>query len=154
MTKWSNDMVRVRQGGPALVALGVLLTAAGCGGGPVLAPVEGTVRMNGRPLEGIQVEFWPVTKGARSVGVTKKDGKYQLTYNDKQVGAVVGPHRVLLHDLQVYGDVPLGRRKSKDADVTPVKASRIAAAYADSAKTPLKKEVSASPNVIDLDVIP
>ena len=40
------------------------------------------------------------------------------------------------------------------ADVTPIKASRFSAAYADSAKTPLKKEVGASPNVIDLDVAP
>jgi hypothetical protein len=120
----------------------------------VLAPVEGTVRLKGQPLANVQVEFWPESNAARSTGFTDKDGRYQLTYDGKRPGAVVGPHRVLLYDVQVYGDVPLGRRKNKDADVTPVKASRISSAYTEASRTPLKREVSPSANVIDLEVTP
>jgi hypothetical protein len=148
-------MMHIRRGGPALLILLVVL-AGGCGRGPALAPVEGTVRMNGQPLANVQVEFWPESNGARSTGLTDKGGRYQLTYNGKQPGAVVGPHRVLLYDLQVFGDnpLPVGGKRNKDADVTPVRASRFLASYADSVKTPLKKEVGASPNVIDLEVTP
>jgi hypothetical protein len=148
-------MMYVRRGGPALLTLLVVL-ASGCARGPALAPVEGTVRMNGQPLANVQVEFWPESNGARSTGLTDKDGRYQLTYNGKEAGAVVGPHRVLLYDLQVFGDNPLprGGKRNKDADVTPVRASRFPASYNDAVKTPLKKEVGASPNVIDLEVTP
>jgi hypothetical protein len=148
-------MAYIRRGGPALLTLLVVL-AGGCARGPALAPVEGTVRMKGQPLANVQVEFWPESNGARSTGLTDKDGRYQLTYNGKQTGAVVGLHRVLLYDLQVFGDnpFPMGGKRNKDADVTPVKASRFPASYADSVQTPLKKEVGASPNVIDLEVTP
>jgi hypothetical protein len=149
-------MANIRRGGPALLTLLAFLAASGCNRGPALAPVEGTVRMNGRPLANVQVEFWPEASGARSTGLTDKDGRYQLTYDGKQAGAAVGPHRVLLYDLQVYGENPLprGGRRNKDADVTPVRASRFPASYSDSVKTPLKREVGASPNVIDLEVTP
>jgi hypothetical protein len=148
-------MANIRPGVPALVTLLVVLSG-GCNRGPALASVEGTVRMKGQPLANVQVEFWPESNGARSTGLTDKDGRYQLTYDGKQAGAAVGPHRVLLYDLQVYGENPLprGGKRNKDADVTPVRASRFPALYADSVKTPLKKEVGASPNVIDLEVTP
>ena len=48
----------------SLLALAVVLfVASGCGsGGPAIAEVEGTVKLNGRPLDKIQVEFWPEAK--------------------------------------------------------------------------------------------
>jgi hypothetical protein len=136
--------------GAALTALG-LLTLAGCGGNPSLGPVEGTLRMNGKPLANVQVEFLPEANGPRSTGVTDQDGHYTLTSNDQKPGAAVGSHRVLLYDLQVYDDKPVGRVK-KDQDVTPVRPSRIPTQYANPALTPLKKEVSKEPNTIDLEV--
>jgi hypothetical protein len=147
-------MVRDQRAGSAILILFVFVAAGGCGKGPTLAPVEGTVRMNGQPLANVQVEFWPESNGSRSTGVTDKEGRYQLTYDGKRAGAVVGPHRILLYDLQVYGDNPLSGKRNKDADVTPVNASRFPASYADVMKTPLKKEVGRSPNMIDLNVAP
>jgi hypothetical protein len=147
-------MARTRRGWPAALTTLVLLAAGGCGRGPALEPVEGTVRMNGKPLADVQVEFWPEADGPRSTAVTDKEGRYQLTGDGNRPGAVAGAHRVILYDLQVYGDNPTGGKKRKDADVTPVKASRFPARYAEAAGTPLKKEVRKEANVIDLEVTP
>jgi hypothetical protein len=136
--------------GVALMALG-LLALAGCSGNPSLGPVEGTLRMNGKPLANVQVEFLPEANGPRSTGVTDQDGHYTLTSNDQKPGAVLGSHRVLLYDLQVYDDKPAGHAK-KDQDVTPVRSSRIPVQYTNTASTPLKKEVHKEPNTIDLEV--
>jgi hypothetical protein len=146
-------MLRSRRGWPAVLTTLVLLAAGGCGRQPILQPVEGTLRMKGKPLADVQVEFWPEANGPRSTAVTDKDGHYQLTCDGTRPGAVVGAHRVILYDLQVYGDNPLSG-KGKDADVTPVKASRIPTRYTDAAGTPLKKEVRKEANVIDLEVTP
>jgi hypothetical protein len=134
----------------ALAVVG-LLAVAGCGGDPRLEPVEGTLRLNGKPLANVQVEFLPEANGPRSRGVTDQDGHYRLATDGQKSGATVGSHRVLLYDLQVYNDESVGRMK-KDQDATPVRPSRIPAAYANPASTPLKKEVLGEPNTIDLDV--
>jgi hypothetical protein len=134
----------------ALTALG-LLALASCSGSPSLGPVEGTLRMNGKPLANVQVEFLPESNGPRSTGVTDQAGHYTLTSYDQKPGAVVGNHRVLLSDLQVYDDKPAGHVK-KDQDVTPVRSSRIPVQYSNTALTPLKKEVHKEPNTIDLEV--
>jgi hypothetical protein len=108
--------------------------------------------MNGKPLANVQVEFWPEANCPRSAGVTDKDGRYELTCDGKRPGAVVGAHKVILYDLQVYDGKAFGGKK--DADVTPVRPSRIPPRYTEPTGTPLKKEVRKEPNVIDLEVTP
>lgn len=74
----------------------VSILVAGCGGGgdgPELGAVEGTVRMDGQPLEGATVTFQP-QQGRPSLGETDGDGYYELQYTDDQMGAVAGKHRV------------------------------------------------------------
>lgn len=72
---------------------------------PPLAPVTGTVTLDGKPLKQAIVKFVPVfegpegyKKGSTSFGFTGPDGKYTLIYaseGDKQVmGAIIGPHQV------------------------------------------------------------
>jgi hypothetical protein len=58
---------------------------------------------------------------------------------------------VLLYDLEVYDDKPVGHAK-KDQDVTPVRSSRIPVLYTNLTSTPLKKEVHKEPNTIDLEI--
>src|SRR5437879_1216622 len=85
-----------------------LLSAAGCSGGPAFAPVTGTVTAGGKPLENVQVEFWPQVSGPRSLGVTDKNGRFTLTSdNGEQPGAVIGSHKVVLVDLIPYAKVPV-----------------------------------------------
>src|SRR5690348_11061114 len=87
-----------------LVGLLTAVGAVGCSSGPKLAEVNGTVRLNGKPLADIMVEFNPdAATGARSTGATDENGRYTLICDDQRPGAIVGPHRVVLHDLAVYG---------------------------------------------------
>src|SRR5262245_29915273 len=85
-----------------VVLLGLL--PAGCGSGKVkLVPVEGELKINGQPAANISVQFLPDgvkgNKGPSSWGTTDKDGKFQLRTQDNQVGAALGPHNVILADL-------------------------------------------------------
>ncbi|HXG11456.1 MAG TPA: hypothetical protein VNK04_17005 [Gemmataceae bacterium] len=129
------------------------LTAAGCARGPEFAEVEGTARLNGKPLANVRVEFMPDpeqgTEGPTSSGITDKDGRYRLFYADQRPGVVVGKHRVLIHDLAPYENLPPGRLP----DSYKLKPPRVPARYYDSSSTPLRKEVKAGgPQTIDLEV--
>lgn len=138
-----------------LAALTVVsaLAAGGCGHGPTFAEVEGTVRLNGKPLDNVRVEFLPDpeqgTRGKSSSGITDKNGRYRLVSEDQHPGAVVGKHRVLIYDLKPYENLPPGRLP----DDYKLRPSRLPAQYIDSSQTPLRKEVKAGgPQTIDLEV--
>jgi hypothetical protein len=82
-------------------ALGLLLVGlVGCGGSIKVAPVSGTITLNGKPLANATVTFQPIgskenpNPGRGSFGVTDANGKYTLKYDDGRSGAVVGKHRV------------------------------------------------------------
>ncbi len=139
---------------PFLVAAG-LLVLAGCGGGPKLAEVEGTIKLKGKALDRIQVEFWPVGNGPKSFGETDAQGRFTLTTIDgKRKGAVVGPHRVVLRDSAMYGDQFLGR-KGEDLDLSKGKKPRLGNVYGDPQQSPLKTvEVKEGKNDIELEVAP
>src|SRR3954454_2010163 len=83
---------------------GLAVAAGGCPRGPTrnLAPVEGTVTKDGRPLRGIEVVFLADLdagiKGPRSSGTTDEAGHYRLRTDSGEEGTVTGKHRVLLHD--------------------------------------------------------
>ena len=85
---------------PAALALLVGLAAAGCGGGPTIAPVSGKVTLDGKPYRDAVVSFQPVgskdspNPGRGSAGVTNDKGEFTLLYDGQKNGAVVGPHRV------------------------------------------------------------
>jgi len=123
---------------------------AGCAGQAQLGEVEGTVRIKGKPLANVQVEFLPEGNGPRSIGATDEQGRYVLTCADQRKGALVGRHRVVVLDLKVYEQI-LG--KGGRDNETPAKASRVPMRYTEAGRTPLKKEVQAGTNVIDLEVI-
>ena len=90
-------MARYRGLAAGLAAVGL----AGCGG-PEMAPVSGRVTLDGKPLAGVVVNFFPVgskerpTPGYPSLSEpTGPDGRFALANPHlKRPGAVVGPHRV------------------------------------------------------------
>jgi hypothetical protein len=127
-----------------------VLAASCTRSGPTLVEVEGTARLNGKPLANVQVEYLPEANGPRSLGVTDAQGRYRLASDAQDSGALVGKHRVILHDLSVYSDKSVGTGRDKEEVLKP---SRIPGRYASAAQTPLKKEVRTSEkNVLDLDV--
>ncbi len=139
----------------ALVALVDIFGVAGCSGGPKLAEVTGTVKLNGKPLANVMVEFNPDSAtGVRATGTTDENGRYTLLCDDQRPGAMVGHHRVVLHDLAIYGGQFLGRKLEQAGTKggPTLKPSRIPSRYESTAHTPLKKEVQAEPQAIDLEV--
>lgn len=131
----------------------VCFLAAGCSGGPAIAEVEGTVKLAGKGLDKIQVEFWPEREGPRSMGTTDAQGRYVLTVDGTRKGAVVGSHKVVLKDVGVLGDKFLGRA-GEDVDMAKGKKARVGGDYEDPAKTKVTKTVSAGKNTIDIDIVP
>jgi hypothetical protein len=146
-------MARARRTCLATVTVFGLVTVYGCGG-QMFGPVEGILKMNGKPLANVQVEFLPEANGPRSMGVTDPEGKYQLTTIDNRPGALVGTHRVVLSDLQIYDDKPLPPGEKMKRDIVPIRPARFSSRYSNAGNTPLKKEVKSSPNTIDLEVTP
>lgn len=90
--------------------LGLLpLGLAGCGGGgPDLGRVEGTVTLDGSPLEGALVEFQPNEEGVPSYGRTDASGQYELQFGVNQPGAMVGTHtvRITTGGMESTGEGP------------------------------------------------
>jgi hypothetical protein len=146
-------MYRFHTRGLAAGLLVAVVGLSGCGDGLRYAEVEGTVTLNGRPLDKVQVEFNPDGRGPRSVAVTDETGKFVLRADDgKHTGAVVGSHKIALKDVSIYPD----RKITKDElnqDFGAGKKIRIPAIYGDVTKTPLVKTVNADQvNRIDLEV--
>jgi hypothetical protein len=119
--------------------------------GPDFAPVQGVVRINGRPERGLWVRYAPdAEKGNRlpafATGKTDEQGRYTLNYEyrgKEGTGAPVGWHRVSLIDSKV-GFTPQGQEP---------KPSSIPYAYGSVSTTPLTIEVKPGElQTIDLDV--
>jgi len=83
-----------------LLAVLVLPTIAGCGKSstPPLMPVSGTVKLDGKPVAGAQVTFFPADGRLEWVGraTTDTQGAFQLRYRDQQNGVPVGEYKVTL----------------------------------------------------------
>jgi hypothetical protein len=120
-----------------------------------LAEVEGTITANGKPLDNIQVEFWPEVSGPRSIGTTDTQGRFKMMTDDgKKLGAAVGSHRIILHDVGIFDDTVRGR-DAADTDISKGRKPRISGIYTDPQKTTLKKEVVAGEkNEFTLEVTP
>jgi hypothetical protein len=130
----------------AVVALA--LFACGCGRAPERGEVEGVVTLNGAPLEGVQVAFTLSGEGEagnlRSIAVTDSAGKYRLHGDQGEAGAVVGQYTVVITDARALR-VPGSKQKPPP--------SRVPSQYTTISSTPLKAEVKAGFQTINLDLV-
>ncbi len=88
----------------------------GCGSsGPSLGQVEGTVTLDGSPVDGATVCFSPEAGGRSSLAITDDAGKYELEFGAGEPGALVGKHKVTITTFeegevddggQLVGNVP------------------------------------------------
>lgn len=122
---------RPTMGWAAVVAL--MLLSSGCG--PGAADVTGTVRVDGKPRAGLQVEFAPADRGGAkqrpAYGTTGDDGTYTLTMKGGERGAVIGTHTVRVSNME-GGPIRSGGKIVPAVD--------------------LSHDVKAGPNVIDIDL--
>src|SRR5688500_5040150 len=90
-----------------LTLIPLVLLVAGCGpAGPKIAPVSGTVYMDGKPLPNVGIAFQPIgsadnpNPGRGSTGVTDASGRFTLKIDGEIDGAVVARHRVCISSMQ------------------------------------------------------
>jgi hypothetical protein len=79
------------------VALPVVAAILGCGDSSGLAkryPVSGTVTYQGKPLERGTISFVPADGKGRAAGGTITEGRYSLTTQDPDDGAIPGKYKV------------------------------------------------------------
>jgi hypothetical protein len=127
----------VATGAALLIAAAVI----GCGddsGLPRRYPVSGTITHNGKLLEQGNINFAPDGPGGRAAGGTIVDGKYSLTTQDPNDGAVPGKYKVSVVakttdtskvDLKIKGATSEDAKKAISA-VFPQKVAAKAAAKA------------------------
>ena len=118
---------------------GLLLTT-GCTqkpkGMPDLAPVTGTVTLDGQPLTNATISF-SSDSGQVSFGGLDASGKYELRYSGPHKGATIGPNTV---SISTSTENPVG----------PEWKDPIPAKY--NTKTELKADVKPGPNTFDFEL--
>lgn len=139
-----------------------LILAAGCGHSEPPARVEGTLRLEGKPLDHCLVTFLPEpgvdAESHASTGLTDAQGRYQLHQDNGRAGASAGWHRVIVQDLLVSSG--MRRRDHGTIDLEngevgpspPVRRSRISLRYLSPETTPLRMEVIPGQQAIDLEL--
>ena len=118
------------------------MCACGCGGGdiPELAPVTGTVTLDGAPFPHAIVYFHTQKeKGGRpAAGTTDDEGKYELVYLDGVNGAHIG-----LNKVEIVTEWPEGEPGEGESEKIPEKYNT---------KTTLTAEVKDERNVFDFNL--
>jgi hypothetical protein len=134
------------------IALGLLAAACvGCGSSPTLVEAQGTViGPDGKPLPNVLVMFTPTATGGAKVisstGVTDETGKFVLTADTGQPGAVLGTHKVTLVDNA------LATEDEPQAGSRPRPKNRIPPDYSSPATTRLEVTVEAGKTHHELKV--
>lgn len=131
--------------GRPLWMAGVLFTL-GCGG-PTTIPGVGSITLDGKPLEGVEVQFVPdPAKGAGGEAATgQSDAKGSFTLKSNRLekeGIVPGVYRVVITDIQSVPDLTstsaLGTGPGVQGQGNSGNRSRILPIYMDLNRTPLR----------------
>ena len=132
-----------------LLALSVLLLCfCGCpGSSGNVGWVDGVVTLDGDPVGGATVRFYPESGGRGSSGKTDKNGYYELRYTRSEMGAVIGNHKeTVSQEAGLTGDY--GKKEEKEeVERTPVPRK-----YSDRKKTELSETVESGSNTINLEL--
>jgi hypothetical protein len=125
-------MLQTRLKRAALLAVIVsFAAAAGCDGGPSIAPVSGTIYMDGKPLPNVDIAFQPIgseqnpNPGRGSTAKTDAEGRYALKIDGTVDGAVVGRHRIVISSSQTTAVDP----ETGSADGAPVEREMVPPEY-------------------------
>ena len=134
--------------------IGITPFLAGCGGGstvPKLAPVSGTVSIDGAPAAGVTVSFNPTgsTKTTGGMGVTGPDGKYELVHRSGEVGVEPGSYAVTFSRMMMKDGQPL------PAGTSPIEVESvesIPAQFRDAATSSHKADVKPEGGTFDFGI--
>jgi hypothetical protein len=135
---------------PCRLALLLLACAAGCSGASG-ARVSGAVHLDGKPLQGAAVHFWPREDLDLGVyqGKTGPDGRFQLK---GRFGPEVKPGRyvvLLFLDVKKDGTLPRDDDDWKELAVPGALRNTLPPRYSDKANPPFTVEVKDGDNVLE-----
>jgi len=144
-----------------LLLVGLLITAIGCGPpgrGLRVEFVEGTVTLDGQPLDGVLITFIPVNEGdgtESALGRSNERGVYRLSSmnGDPERGAVAGEYRITAS--KVFVDDPMEGMSTQEAAASGLEVTHtevLPAIYRDRKNTPLSATVNKGRNKIDLEL--
>jgi hypothetical protein len=142
-----------------IYAAGILLVAVAASGcGTKTVKVEGTVTLDGQPVPGAMVIFYPEDGGPQANALTDADGAFRLTTFNTGDGAMPGSHKVTVSKQKgkedttvgVHPEDPdsmhkaisgaIGKDPRKELNKPP---NTLPPDYGDKSKTPLKYQVPA-----------
>jgi hypothetical protein len=140
----------------ALLLGALCVTSLGCSKtyqGGKLAPVSGTVTLDGKPAAEIMVLFTPTveTAGQGGMGATDASGKYELKTRGEFTGVVPGQYKVtclkyvMPDGSPIPNDPDFSMATSGAKQVLPAK-------YSDSEQTVLSATVPAEGTVVPLEL--
>ena len=139
----------------AVLPLVLLLLASGCSGFTYNDSVEGTVKLDGKPVANVVVQFMP-EKGHKvplSTGQTDEGGHYTLTCDNGHSGAVLGKYTVVIASVAPSGSTGLpgaGDSSKSDHKAEEKPVSRGPGVYSNPKTTPLHEEVTKDKHTYDL----
>jgi hypothetical protein len=90
---------------------------SGCGADRGLAPVQGRVVLDGKPVEGAAVMFEPESGGIPATGITDAKGEFSLTTTGRGTGATIGKNGVSV-SKQVIAEP---NRKVEESEIVAMK---------------------------------
>jgi hypothetical protein len=93
-----------------VLVLATALLASGCDSEAKVVPVYGVVSLDGEPVNGVAVTFYPAAGGISSVAVSDISGRFSLRTQDDRIGAVVGMHKVAVTHPQDQATTPADAR--------------------------------------------
>jgi len=121
----------------ALLAVLILVVGTiGCGQGrPKTVPVSGTVTLDGQPVDGASVTFYPASGGRPAMGTTDAQGNFTLTTFEKGDGAIPGTYNVTVTKVAAgeaspdeqsdTGEALMGAEDTEGKSLLPVKYSSV-----------------------------
>jgi len=129
-----------------------LLALCGCGpSGPATAPTRGVVTVDGMPLDGGQVMFWPVDGGRPAGSKIAADGTYVLQTFEAGDGAVLGEHQVTVKSFAETSGPASFEEEIRGGLATPAEA-KIPLRYAVEATSGLTATVVEGENEVNLEL--
>lgn len=144
----------------AAIAVGAaLIIGSGCGGGPKLVPVSGTITLNGKALEDADVSFIPFPENAdpKTPGSdrTGPEGNYKAKYNGR-FGLAPGKYKVLVSktataasNLNLPKEIMIDREQQ---ELAGVRKQELPKKYTEVSETTEICDVPEEGTVFDMDI--
>lgn len=142
-----------------LAVMSLLALLSGCAEEKLpIYQIEGTVTLDGEPLDRISVEFVPSDQGPHSMGQTDESGRFKLSTYDQEEkqGVLASKCKVVLRDNSVFkeGIEHLTPSQKRGMDLSSGKKPRIADKYSNFMTTPLEFEVVGDNQSVEFPVEP